>query len=328
MASSHHANNIIIDFEVPKHLHSIIVGKGGQTIKNLHKETGAFITVPKHEDSSQKVEVEGTKETLEKAKQAIEHLLGIEISPDPLEIIVGEVPKNKIHNIIGHSGSTIKHLQEQHRVHIHIPKDSSTLTIEGVKANVDRARAAIEELVGQKLHVKVNEIASAPIHTLYDTLEKVDFEKPRILETLFFPDDNTGAKLTRLLQYLLSAKNTLDVCVYTITDDRISNSLIEAKKRGVFVRIITDDDQSKTLGSDVERMKEHGIEIRMDNSPSNMHNKFAIADHKVVLNGSFNWTRAASTANRENVVISNEKELVDAFENEFEKLWKLYEGNV
>jgi len=99
---------------------------------------------------------------------------------------------------------------------------------------------------------------------------------------------------------------------------------MDAKKRGINVRIITDDDQSLTLGSDIEKMKEHGILTRMDNSPANMHNKFAVIDHKVVLNGSFNWTRAASTANRENVVITNEKDLVTAFSTEFEKLWTTY----
>jgi phosphatidylserine/phosphatidylglycerophosphate/cardiolipin synthase-like enzyme len=52
-----------------------------------------------------------------------------------------------------------------------------------------------------------------------------------------------------------------------------------------------------------------------------------VLDKKVVLTGSFNWTRAASEQNFENVVITNESEIVKSFVQEFERLWKLFEKN-
>jgi cardiolipin hydrolase len=47
----------------------------------------------------------------------------------------------------------------------------------------------------------------------------------------------------RLLQFLGSSRTSLDVCVFTITCDEIAGALLEAHKRGVRVRIISDNDQ-------------------------------------------------------------------------------------
>lgn len=48
----------------------------------------------------------------------------------------------------------------------------------------------------------------------------------------------------RLLQLLRGAQRTLDVCVFTITCDEIADALMQAHKRGVRVRVISDNDQA------------------------------------------------------------------------------------
>ena len=53
-----------------------------------------------------------------------------------------------------------------------------------------------------------------------------------------------------------------------------------------------------------------------------MHHKFAIADTDLLLTGSYNWTRSASTENNENVVVSNNARLVSSFQKEFDRLWR------
>lgn len=52
-----------------------------------------------------------------------------------------------------------------------------------------------------------------------------------------------------------------------------------------------------------------------------MHHKFVLIDNKLLINGSFNWTRNAITGNQENVVVTDYPQLVQAFQAEFEKLW-------
>jgi cardiolipin hydrolase len=53
-----------------------------------------------------------------------------------------------------------------------------------------------------------------------------------------------------------------------------------------------------------------------------MHNKFALVDQWLLINGSFNWTRQAIAGNNENVFITDNAQIVDSYQKEFERLWK------
>lgn len=95
--------------------------------------------------------------------------------------------------------------------------------------------------------------------------------------------------LSKLLTVLNAATSSLEVCVFCITCNEIADVLEAAAKRGVMVRIITDDEMAKTTGSDVERLSRvHGIQCRHDgNARSHMHHKFAVIDGSVLVTGSF-----------------------------------------
>ncbi len=55
-----------------------------------------------------------------------------------------------------------------------------------------------------------------------------------------------------------------------------------------------------------------------------MHNKFCIIVSEVLINGSYNWTYYAESKNWENVlIITNEKQVLDAFDAEFMQLIEL-----
>lgn len=131
----------------------------------------------------------------------------------------------------------------------------------------------------------------------------------------------------RIVGELKSARRSLDICVFTITDDRVTHAVIDAHRRRVKVRVITDDDKAEDLGSDVRRMAQSGIEVRVDRSRYHMHHKFAVVDSGVVLTGSYNWTLSAARNNEENMVVSNDRKLVLSFAAEFDRLWKEYADN-
>ncbi len=120
------------------------------------------------------------------------------------------------------------------------------------------------------------------------------------------------------------AKESIWVCVFTISDDRIADALIRAHKRGVRVKIISDNHKSTDLGSDVQHLKQQGIPLKLDKSSNHMHHKFAIFDESILVNGSFNWTRSASQYNQENIVIDSEAHLVKSFAKEFLRLWNKF----
>jgi phosphatidylserine/phosphatidylglycerophosphate/cardiolipin synthase-like enzyme len=128
--------------------------------------------------------------------------------------------------------------------------------------------------------------------------------------------------IQEILRQFAMARRMCDICVFTVTDDRITNAILRAHERGVKVRVITDDEKSHDLGSDVERLRAAGIPCKMDvGQPAHMHHKFALFDGKWLMTGSFNWTRSASEQNEENLIVTPDPVLVSAFAERFEKLW-------
>lgn len=143
-------------------------------------------------------------------------------------------------------------------------------------------------------------------------------QPPSMAEAHFSPTGDCQGRISGLLR---SARQSVDICVFTITDDRISSAILEAHKRRVKVRIISDDDKSQDLGSDIERLADAGVPVRIDNSRFHMHHKFAIFDNKTLLTGSFNWTRSAAENNEENFILTDDQRLLQPFARLFNQLW-------
>ena len=117
------------------------------------------------------------------------------------------------------------------------------------------------------------------------------------------------------------ARRKVDVCVFTITDDRIRAAMLDAKRRGVAMRVISDNDKSMDEGSDIEPLRRAGIEVRVDQTDAHMHHKFAVYDDARLLSGSYNWTRSAANYNQENLIVTSDRAIVERFGSEFERLW-------
>ena len=129
--------------------------------------------------------------------------------------------------------------------------------------------------------------------------------------------------LDMIRRELREAKRSIDICVFTITDNRISDTIIDAHRSGIAVRIITDNDKQFDDGSDIARMVRADIPTRFDPDTDHMHHKFAIVDGQRLITGSYNWTRGA-TRNHENVTVLSEQALVDTFAKEFNHLWSSF----
>mmetsp|Transcript_18543 Transcript_18543/g.31177 ORF Transcript_18543/g.31177 Transcript_18543/m.31177 type:complete len:224 (+) Transcript_18543:131-802(+) len=131
--------------------------------------------------------------------------------------------------------------------------------------------------------------------------------------------------LVKLIRVMRLARRTLDICVFTVTNDSIANEVMAAHKRGVKVRVITDDGQRGNRGSDIEKFVQVGIEVKDDGNAGNyMHHKFAMIDDRLLVNGSYNWSVHATLSNNENVVVSNDPLLIRSFRSEFERLWAIF----
>ncbi|HIE0247791.1 TPA: phospholipase D-like domain-containing protein, partial [Pseudomonas aeruginosa] len=137
----------------------------------------------------------------------------------------------------------------------------------------------------------------------------------------FSPGEECRRKIRELCR---QARQSLDICVFTISDDQLSAEILACHRRGVPVRIISDDDKQFDEGSDIHALREAGVPLRIDDSPFHMHHKFALVDGAWLLNGSFNWTRSASVNNEENLLVTDDAVLIGAYRREFEELWGRY----
>ncbi|HEY8506149.1 MAG TPA: phospholipase D-like domain-containing protein [Gemmataceae bacterium] len=143
-------------------------------------------------------------------------------------------------------------------------------------------------------------------------------------EAYFSPEQDCVAALRGLFAQV---RRSCDVCVFTITDDRITDAILAAHRRGVRLRLLTDDDKRADLGSDIDRLRAAGVPVRTDRSPYHMHHKFALFDDARLVTGSYNWTRGAAENNEDHFLVTGDPVLVRKFRAAFEKLWDKWGDN-
>lgn len=177
-----------------------------------------------------------------------------------------------------------------------------------------RVFALARETVRDARATQTLEWAEDVVKILHGKLEP----DPTISEVHFSPGDECRRTIIRLLK---RATKNIDICVFTITDDRLAEEILAAHRRGVKVRILSDNDKAHDRGSDIDRLAASGVEVCVDESEHHMHHKFAVFDYTHVLTGSYNWTRSAAMHNRENVLVSDDPKLVRQYQLAFDELW-------
>jgi phosphatidylserine/phosphatidylglycerophosphate/cardiolipin synthase-like enzyme len=168
-----------------------------------------------------------------------------------------------------------------------------------------------------------------PVSNLIDWIEKTtkltlaEKQNPKEYSHAFFSPGS--ACKNAIIHHLKHAKNTVEICVFTISDNNITHQILATHKRGIHVKIITDDDKINDLGSDIRELHNSGIPVKVDGTRSLMHNKFCIIDKQLIITGSYNWTNSAANRNFENILVNNDAKVVKSYQQEFEHLWERLE---
>ena len=108
------------------------------------------------------------------------------------------------------------------------------------------------------------------------------------MDAFFFPSDKN---IKKMVDYIMIAKNTIDIAVFSFTNNQLANALITKKKEGIKIRLIVDDEQAEVKGADAQKLADAGIPVRNDGKKRvYMHHKFMIVDSEFLVTGSFNWS--------------------------------------
>lgn len=120
------------------------------------------------------------------------------------------------------------------------------------------------------------------------------------IEVAFSPNNGVTEVVVKAIG---EAKQTLLVAAYSFTSKDIAEALLDAKKRGVAVKIILDKSQVSQKYSSSTFFANQGFDLRIDVKHAIYHDKVMIIDDKTVITGSFNFTKAAETKNAENLLV-------------------------
>jgi cardiolipin hydrolase len=198
------------------------------------------------------------------------------------------------------------------------------------KAAPDVQKRGVYQSMAFDLTREALERNSVPLHSALNWLERIvklltpiasTAPAATIAEACFSPQHDCASRIVRLFE---GARRSVDVCVFTITDDRITEAITRAHRRGVALRVISDNDKSYDAGSDIQRLERAGVPVRLDVTAFHMHHKFALFDGGLLLNGSYNWTRSASLNNEENFILTSDPKLVQPFRDLFDRLWDYF----
>jgi phosphatidylserine/phosphatidylglycerophosphate/cardiolipin synthase-like enzyme len=124
-------------------------------------------------------------------------------------------------------------------------------------------------------------------------------------QALFAPWDDVEAAVIAVLR---QARNEILVQAFSFTSRRIARALIDAKARGVDVRVTADAGEiERAEGSRIPELAAAGIAVFVETRYQSAHNKVMVIDAQTpantVITGSYNWTYAAQRRNAENLLI-------------------------
>lgn len=138
-------------------------------------------------------------------------------------------------------------------------------------------------------------------------------------QVCFTPNKNCQILILKILK---EAKKSIHIQAYSFTDPEIGVILQEAFLKKVTIKILLDKSNRKDKRSLQHTLKPLGISIRYDHLPGIAHNKVIIVDEKILITGSYNFSKSAYSRNAENVLVVNNQPLATLYLQNWHKRWE------
>ena len=151
------------------------------------------------------------------------------------------------------------------------------------------------------------------------------------IENYFCPEDcftqlsSTHAKggaLYKIIDLIQNAEHSVYFMTFSFTHEDIADALLFNKNnidiKGVFEKV-----QAGSKYSQYKRLKDFGLDVKLDSNSANMHHKVFIIDNETVITGSANPTESGMIRNDENILIIHDKGIAEKYLKEFERVWAL-----
>ncbi len=128
--------------------------------------------------------------------------------------------------------------------------------------------------------------------------------------------------------------DSIDVMMFRITDVSHTNAMVAAVKRGVPVRLITDETEYRNPDRlwdayNVDIMYHNGVQVRLDAHQGIDHEKAVILNGLgMSIFGSSNWTSPSTSSQREHNYFTTKPFILQWLQAQFDRKWNNTTGNI
>jgi phosphatidylserine/phosphatidylglycerophosphate/cardiolipin synthase-like enzyme len=110
---------------------------------------------------------------------------------------------------------------------------------------------------------------------------------------------------------------------FSFTTDEFGEAIRTQAENGLTVAGVMEEQQVKSnLGTEYDPFKQAGLDVFIDGIEGLMHHKTMIIDERIVITGSYNFSRSAETRNDENLILIYNEEIADFFLQEFQRVYQ------
>ena len=173
--------------------------------------------------------------------------------------------------------------------------------------------------------IVINSPAAAKIYTEeFNQMYEGKFHSNKILTEntsgIYFSPQNKTIQNT-ILPLIRNSKNYIYIPAFLISHKEMVSELIQAKNRGVDVRVITDALNAFAKYSKVRELRAAGMPVKIENYAGKMHSKTMIIDDRYLVLGSMNFSKSGESKNDENLMVIENKEAAIFYKKFFLYLW-------
>jgi phosphatidylserine/phosphatidylglycerophosphate/cardiolipin synthase-like enzyme len=118
-------------------------------------------------------------------------------------------------------------------------------------------------------------------------------------------------------QLIATARSSIDLASYALTDPIVINALDDAERRGVAVRIVLDPRERH----DFVKLGDLSDNVRIKRGGPYMHLKAYAVDGQVLRTGSANFSTSGENAQDNDLLVLRDPSAAIKFEAHFERMW-------
>jgi hypothetical protein len=106
-----------------------------------------------------------------------------------------------------------------------------------------------------------------------------------------------------IVEEIQAARKIIRIQVGPFASQAVTEALLDARKRGVKVTAVLDKSNRTSKSSAAGLLKDQGAKVVIDDKHAMVHNKIILIDGKVVITGSFDFSRDAAESKAGNLLV-------------------------